>query len=108
LSTATGEDGQREEAGERKNNPRILEYLRSVGYLGTIETSKDSKVMMDTVDETAWCACFVNWCLLKSGQKGYKSAKAEHWLKYGRALDEPVPGPSRSSTRHPRLEKTCV
>jgi uncharacterized protein (TIGR02594 family) len=92
LPVAFTEDGQKEKAGEKRNNPRILEYLRTLPYLADIETSKGSQVYLSDVDETAWCACFVNWCMKGAGYTGYPSARAKDWLKFGRALEEPVPG----------------
>jgi hypothetical protein len=29
-----------------------------------------------TTDEVAWCAAFVNWCLVSAGKKGCNSARA--------------------------------
>jgi uncharacterized protein (TIGR02594 family) len=92
LPVAFAEDGQREKASLAKNNPRILEYLRTVPYLAQLETKEGSGIHLSDVDETAWCACFVNWCLINSGKGGYPSARAKDWLKYGRALDTPLPG----------------
>jgi uncharacterized protein (TIGR02594 family) len=92
LPVAFAEEGQKEKATLENNNPRILEYLRTLPYLAKLETKQASGIHLSDVDETAWCACFVNWCLLNSVKSGYPSAKAKDWLKYGRALDTPVPG----------------
>ncbi len=54
------------------NNPRILEYLASVGLGGP--------------DETSWCASFVNWCLKKSGFNGANSGLVSSWFGWGRAV----------------------
>lgn len=54
------------------DNPRILEYLASVGVRGT--------------DETSWCAAFVNWCLRKSGFRGHNTGLAGQWISFGRAV----------------------
>lgn len=54
------------------NNPRILEYLASVGLSGP--------------DETSWCASFVNWCLKKSGFNGANSGLVSSWFGWGRAV----------------------
>jgi peptidoglycan hydrolase-like protein with peptidoglycan-binding domain len=80
LTVATEQDQIAELPGQKKNNDKILEYLRRVGYLGGIETSPGSGVKLDSIDETAWCACFVNWCLLKAGKTGLMSARAKDWL----------------------------
>lgn len=54
------------------NNPRILEYLASVGLGGP--------------DETSWCASFVNWCLRKSGFNGANSGMVSDWFGWGRSI----------------------
>lgn len=54
------------------DNPRILEYLASVGVTGP--------------DETGWCAAFVNWCLRKTGFNGANSGMASDWFGWGRAV----------------------
>jgi uncharacterized protein (TIGR02594 family) len=54
------------------NNPRILEYLASVGISGP--------------DETSWCASFVNWCLRKSGFNAANSGMVSDWFGWGRAI----------------------
>jgi hypothetical protein len=41
--------------------------------------------MMSQVDETAWCACFVNWCLAQAGKTPQKGAGAQTYSRYGRA-----------------------
>jgi uncharacterized protein (TIGR02594 family) len=55
------------------NNPRILEYLASVGISGP--------------DETSWCGAFVNWCLKKSGFNGANSGMVSAWHGWGRAIE---------------------
>lgn len=54
------------------NNPRILEYLASVGLSGP--------------DEKSWCAAFTNWCLRKSGFAGAGSGMVSDWFGWGRAV----------------------
>jgi uncharacterized protein (TIGR02594 family) len=39
--------------------------------------------MMGSVDETAWCACFVNWCLQQAKQRPITGAKAEGYARWG-------------------------
>ena len=80
--------GVAEYAGTNANNPRILEYISTFGYLSGIEYGNSGKKMSE-VDETAWCACFVNWCLTKAGKGKGPSARAKDWLNYGTALSEP-------------------
>lgn len=57
------------------DNPRILEYLKSCGISGNL-----------LHDETAWCAAFVNWCVLRSGYKPCGSAKVSNWWGWGRPV----------------------
>lgn len=90
LELAKGELGQKEVQGLGANS-RILDYIATFPYLAQI-TAKGQPLMMSQTDETAWCACFVNWCLLRSGQRHGASARAEDWLSYGTALETPVPG----------------
>src|SRR5919109_2855431 len=47
---------------------------------------------MSEEDETAWCACFVNWCLIQPSKPPGPSARARDWLQYGQALDTPRAG----------------
>lgn len=90
--------GVREEKGIGSNNPRILEYINTFGYLGDIDHKvKDrrsgnkvaSGKKMSEVDETPWCACFVNWCLINAGQPRGPSARARDWLDYGTKISTP-------------------
>jgi uncharacterized protein (TIGR02594 family) len=91
LGVATQEEGQDELAGAAENNPRIVEYLSTVPGLMRVKTGTPG-VFAGQVDETPWCACFVNWCLIRAGLPPYPKAMARDWLAYGRALDAPVPG----------------
>lgn len=43
-------------------------------------------------DETPWCAAFVGGVLEEVGIKSTRSAAARSYLKWGRALSQPVPG----------------
>ena len=89
LAIAHGEEGQTERAGAEQN-PRILDYIATFPYLRRVSGWTAST--MAEQDETPWCACFVNWCLLRAGQLGGTGATAESWKTYGRALSSPVPG----------------
>jgi len=90
--------GVEEGKGLDANNPRILEYLSSVSYLADVDYKvKDPKTgkkvssgkKMGEVDETPWCGCFVNWCLIKAGQPRGPSARAKDWLDYGTKITTP-------------------
>jgi uncharacterized protein (TIGR02594 family) len=41
---------------------------------------------------TAWCASFVNWCLMEAGNPYLGYATASSWLNFGTPLATPVPG----------------
>lgn len=56
-------------------NPHIIEYFK--------ETSLNKS--MAATDETAWCAAFCNWCLVKAGFKGTHNAMALSFQRWGRA-----------------------
>lgn len=70
METALREQGVAE--WSPGDNPRIVEYLASVGIRGG--------------DETSWCAAFVNWSLRKSGFNGHNTGLAGRWINYGRAV----------------------
>lgn len=53
------------------HNSQILRYFLYAGF----------KQIKD--DETAWCAAFVNWALVRAGLEGTKSLMARSFLKYG-------------------------
>jgi len=91
MGFADGEQGVTERKGFDVNNTRIIEYMNTFPYLKNTLNKKTGQYY-GKVDETAWCACFVNWCLKKAGKAGGPSAKAEHWQNYGKGLDTPVPG----------------
>jgi uncharacterized protein (TIGR02594 family) len=74
IDVAIQEIGVREIAGPR-TNPRISEYLKTVGLF--------------TGDETPWCSAFVNWTMQQAGYHGTSKANARSWLNWGIALDAP-------------------
>lgn len=74
MQMAIMEVGVQEWAGAA-DNPRILEYLKSCGIGGGLLR-----------DETAWCAAFVNWCVLRSGYRPQGSAKVSDWWGWGRPV----------------------
>jgi len=59
-------------------NPRIAEYLKSVG--------------LPSVDAIPHCAAFVNWCLGQVGIPGTRSGMARSFLSWGYGLDKPQLG----------------
>lgn len=63
-----------------ENNQKILQYFSDIGQ----------KWVKD--DETAWCAAFMNWCLLKAGVQGTNSLAARSFLNYGITAELPVLG----------------
>ncbi|QIW87862.1 baseplate hub subunit and tail lysozyme [Agrobacterium phage OLIVR5] len=80
LSIARGEIGQKEFSGP-SDNPRILEYHKTVGISGS--------------ETIPWCSSFVAWCLKKSGQSIQgANAMARSWEKAQcmEKLDTPIRG----------------
>ncbi|MYM87195.1 TIGR02594 family protein [Rugamonas sp. FT82W] len=69
------EKGVKRRTGKGKHDARILEYF-------TATPSLDKKSA--SVDETPYCAAFVNWCLGRTGYKGNGSALAVSFAKWGR------------------------
>lgn len=66
LQIARGELGQKEIPGQQ-DNPRILEYHKSVG--------------INSGEQTPWCSSFVFWCLKQAGAStAGGSAMAKSWL----------------------------
>ncbi|MCL4501648.1 MAG: LysM peptidoglycan-binding domain-containing protein [Deltaproteobacteria bacterium] len=63
--------------GQWRDNPRIIEYLKSTSYDGTLH------------DEVPWCSAFVNWCITQAGLKGTGSAAASSWRNWGQKLTQP-------------------
>lgn len=62
------------------HNPDVLKYFKEIGH----------KWVKD--DETAWCAAFVNWCLLKAGKPHTGSLAARSFLEYGQSTTKPALG----------------
>lgn len=63
-----------------QNEPRILQFFKDIGA-GFI---KD--------DETAWCACFMNWCLKQAGRPFSALLNARQFLTYGSITTTPKLG----------------
>ena len=91
MPVARAEAGQKELATYEANNPRILEYMDTFPALRT-KLNKKTGFNYGDVDETPWCACFVNWCLIQAGRPRGPSPLAADWVQYGKGLDVPVPG----------------
>jgi uncharacterized protein (TIGR02594 family) len=104
MAVADDERGTTEEKGFANNNPRILEYMDTFPYLKNLLNKKNNQ-FFGRVDETAWCACFVNWCLKRAGKAGGPSAQAEAWKNYGKGLDTPVPGAITVLYKQPKPKK---
>lgn len=79
LKIAFQEYGEKDIVGI-KNNPRIIQYFKDIGQKWVIN------------DDTAWCACFVNWVLMKAGKTGTGSLAARSFLKYGKITSTPEIG----------------
>jgi hypothetical protein len=60
-----------------EHNDRILQYHKTTTYKAT-------------TDEVAWCASFINWCLIQAGKRGCNSHAG-------------VPSPSFKTKRRKRL-----
>lgn len=79
FEIAQNEQGVEEIKG-RKHNVKIVQYFADIGH----DEVRD--------DETAWCAAFVGSCLEKAGLTSTRALNARSYLKWGRAIDKPVPG----------------
>lgn len=69
-----------------RNHPRIQEYQRTT-----------TRSPLYIRDEVAWCSSFVNWVVLQAANgrpelRGTGSASARSWLRWGDAIEAPVPG----------------
>lgn len=62
------------------HNPEVIKYFDDIGQ----------KWVKD--DETAWCAAFVNWCLLKSKIKGTGQLNARSFLTWYTMTTKPQLG----------------
>ena len=77
LAIAAKEIGTKEYPGDNANHPRIQQYLATVNNLSAIDKLKD---------ETAWCSCFMNWCVEQAGIAGTDSAWAKSWGNWRNAV----------------------
>ncbi len=83
MDTAEDELGTKGYQGAKNNNPRVLEYLKTVHAGGQ--------------DEIAWCSAFANWVIKQkadsySGMKGTGSPLARLWLNWNSLLSWPEYG----------------
>lgn len=80
LKVAYKEIGQKEIPGPQEN-PRIVEYFKSVGAKPNYR---------DDIDD--WASAFVEWSLNQTGIKGPKSDEPFAWLDWGQELAHPILG----------------
>ena len=81
--TLTNADGERYNAEWRvRANPVIVAFFVQATDLGNLEEG----------DGTAWCAAFVNWCLMRTGKRGTRSASSGSFRCQGREALPPQPG----------------
>jgi uncharacterized protein (TIGR02594 family) len=79
LTIAKVEEGVKVNSQPKQHNERILAYHKTTTFKAS-------------TDEVAWCASFVNWCLIQAGKKGCNSAAAIAWLDWGQELKMPREG----------------
>lgn len=94
IQIAGRELGIREHRGSRNTNQRVLTYISSVPALRNVWHNKAKKIRASDVDETAWCGCFVNWCLQQAGLEGYHGidgGRARKWVNHGTRLPRKEP-----------------
>lgn len=77
LATASQEIGVKEYPGDDANHPRIQLYLSTVNNLSDLDKQRD---------ETAWCSCFMNWCVEQCQMAGTDSAWAKSWGNWRTAV----------------------
>lgn len=62
------------------SSPEVLKYFKDIGHAWV------------TDDDTAWCAAFVNWCLLKARYQTTGKLNARSFLQYGYSTKTPTLG----------------
>jgi uncharacterized protein (TIGR02594 family) len=87
-------------------NPKILGYIATFPGLAGIEADGQPGLTMERTDETAWCACFTNWVLIRAGQRRGPSARAADWQGYGQACG-PIEG-ALAVIRNPKPSSTTA
>jgi uncharacterized protein (TIGR02594 family) len=65
-----------------ENNPRIIEYQKSVKGLEGMESDSD----------VPWCSCAHNFCMQSVGGVGTRDASARSWLLWGNKVNDPKKG----------------
>lgn len=76
------EKGVKRRTGRGQEDPRILEY-----FTATPSLNKNAA----KVDETPYCAAFVNWCLAKAGFRGTGNPMARSFERWGRSTRNNAP-----------------
>ena len=83
IATAEQEIGQKEVAGAKASNPRIMEYHKAANFW-----AKD-----DTGGANAWCGSFLAWVMSQHGHAPPANAfRAREWASFGTVLKAPVYG----------------
>ena len=80
FRTALSYIGLKEDTSKSKHNPEILRFFEVIGQ----------KWVKD--DETAWCAAFVNACLVMNDQEQTDKLTARSFLNYGNSTKDPQIG----------------
>lgn len=80
INIALSQFGIREISGA-VDNPEVLKYFNDLGFDGTA-----------LKDETAWCAAYTNWVLLKAGVVGSGKLNARSLLTVGTNTEKPEQG----------------
>ncbi len=80
FETALQYIGTKEHTQTGEHNPKIVEMFATIGHSWV----KD--------DETAWCAAFVNFCLLVNNFEHTGELNARSFLKYAKKVEEPQIG----------------
>jgi uncharacterized protein (TIGR02594 family) len=78
-------------------NADVSKYLRSthLDHLtrrDTVAVNGSHKTIDHEWRMQAWCAAFVNWCLLQVSVKPLGSARAADWLRFGTPIHHPSRG----------------
>lgn len=68
----------------RRSNPLILAFLH--------EATDDAPAGTEQTDQTAWCAAFVNWCLIRCGKQGTRSCSSGSFRCSGEVASTPSYG----------------
>lgn len=91
IRVAASQLGVHELRGVKKNSPQVLKYIATVPSLKTCDIEiKGKTYICADVDESSWCGCFVNWCLIQAGYPGHagiNAARAKEWKSYGKDLE---------------------